>query len=383
MKQQVNKTIRSTALSELSPEVLPCDFDQPGGSPDSQGELLAKIQREYELQLAEKERLACRLESLLKGLPAGVVVLDSAGFVQQANSAAEALLGTTLVGAMWRDVIAHAFAPEPQAGCDLRLANGRLVSLSTCPLGEEPGQILLLTDVTEPRAQQERVNRDQRLMSMGKMAASLAHQIRTPLSTALLYVSQLKNPALDERKRLRLADKILDRIHHLEQLLNDMLLFAHGGLGGGEQLTATELVLALRDAVDIQLRAYKILLILDDKTSGEAVRCNRELLLSALQNLVTNAIQAVGEGGRIILGAHVQNEKQLVISVADNGPGIAPELQQKIFEPFVTTRNSGTGLGLPVARGVAHAHQGDLEMESVVGKGTVFSMRLPVITHSD
>ncbi len=135
--------------------------------------------------------------------------------------------------------------------------------------------------------------------------------------------------------------------------------------------------------MDVQLRAHKILLILDDKTSGEVVRCNRELLLSALQNLVANAIQAMGEGGRIILGARLQHEEQLVISVADNGPGIAPELQQKIFEPFVTTRSSGTGLGLAVARGVAHAHQGDLEMESVVGKGTVFSMRLPVIKRSD
>ncbi len=196
-------------------------------------------QRKYDLQLAEKERLAGRLESLLKGLPAGVVVLDSAGCVQQANPAAEALLGRALVGTLWRDVIAHSFAPEPQAGCDLRLASGRLVSLSTCPLEDEPGQILLLTDVTESRALQERANRDQRLMSMGKMVASLAHQIRTPLSSALLYVSHMKHPALDEQKRLRLADKILDRIRHLEQLLKDMLLFAHGGLGGGEQLTAT------------------------------------------------------------------------------------------------------------------------------------------------
>ncbi len=371
MKQQLNKTI----LPDLPSRLFSRDFEQD--------DPLAAIQQKYELQLAEKERLAGRLESLLKGLPAGVVVLDNAGCVQQANPAAEALLGIPLVGAMWRDVIAHSFAPEPQAGCDLRLANGRLVSLSTCPLGDEPGQILLLTDVTESRALQERANRDQRLMSMGKMVASLAHQIRTPLSSALLYVSHMKRPELDEQKRLRLADKILDRIRHLEQLLNDMLLFAHGGLGGGEQLTATELLQALRDAVDIQLRAHNILLILDDKTSGEAVRCNRELLLSALQNLVTNAIQATGEGGRIILSAHVQNEDQLVISVADNGPGIAPELRQKIFEPFVTTRSSGTGLGLAVARGVAHAHQGDLEMESVVGKGTVFSMRLPVIKCSD
>ncbi len=373
MKQPINRAARPATLSgspfeRSSSHSRVCRKVQPD-----------TLQSEYELQLAEKERLAGRLESLLKGLPAGVVVLDSAGCIQQANPAAEALLGMSLVGAMWRDVIEQSFAPEPQAGCDLRLANGRLVSLSTCPLGDEPGQILMLTDVTESRALQERANRDQRLMSMGKMVASLAHQIRTPLSSALLYASHMKRPVLDDQKRQQLADKILDRIRHLEQLLNDMLVFAHGGIGGGEQLTAGELLTALRDAVEIQLRAHNTLLIVDDQTTGQVVRCNRELLLSALQNLVTNAIQAMGGGGAITLSALAQEKAQIVISVADNGPGIEPELQQKIFEPFMTTRSNGTGLGLAVARGVAHAHHGALEMESTVGKGTVFRMRLPVI----
>ncbi len=384
MKQQTNKTVWRTASSGLPPGVFSCELEQREQERQKSVpvEPLAMMQRKYELQLAEKERLASRLESLLKGLPAGVIALDSEGCIQQANPAAEALLGVSLVGVMWRDVIKRSFAPEPQAGCDLRLADGRLVSLSTCPLGNEPGQILLLSDVTESRALQEKTNRDQRLTSMGRMVASLAHQIRTPLSSALLYASHMKRPVLDDQKRQQLADKILGRIRHLEQLLNDMLVFAHGGLGGGEQLTATELLLALQNAVEAQLQMHKISLVLDDQTCGQVVRCNRELLLSAMQNLVTNAVQAMGEEGTITLGAHVPQNKQIVISVADNGPGIAPELQQKIFEPFVTTRNSGTGLGLAVARGVAQAHQGDLEMESVVGKGTIFRMCLPVITGS-
>ena len=341
---------------------------------------LATMRSEYESQLAEKEHLAGRLKSLLKGLPAGIVVLDGGGCIQQANPAAEVLLGVCLVGEMWRDVIDRSFAPEPQAGCDLRLADGRLVSFSTCPLGDEPGQILLLTDVTESRARQEKDSRDQRLMSMGKMAASLAHQIRTPLSSALLYASHMKHPALDEQKRQLLADKILDRIRHLEHLLGDMLVFAHGGLGGGEQLTASELLQALHDAVDLQLQVNKTQLIMNDQTTGQLLRCNRELLLSALQNIVTNAIQAMGEGGAITLGAYIRGSDQVVLSITDNGPGIALEMQQKIFEPFMTTRTNGTGLGLAVAKVVAHAHHGELEMKSVIGKGTAFSMCLPVIT---
>ncbi len=342
---------------------------------------LQKGGRPYAARPVAKERLAARLESLLQGLPAGVLVLDGAGIIQQANPAAEELLGSPLLGIEWRDVIARAFAPNPQAGCDLMLADGRLVSLSTCPLGDEPGQILLLNDVTETRALQERASRDQRLMAMGRMVASLAHQIRTPLSSALLYASHMKRPDLDEPRRLQLADKILDRIRRLEQLLNDMLLFAHGGLGGGEQLSAGELLAALQELVRPQIGEQDVQLVVVDETAGERVRCNRELLLSALQNLVTNAIQAMGGKGRIELTAF-RRGKELVIAVADNGPGIVPELKARIFEPFVTTRSAGTGLGLAVARGVAQAHHGELEVESERGKGAVFRFLLPVVDES-
>lgn len=330
-------------------------------------------------ELAEKERLAQRLESLLTGLPAGVVVLDGSGKVQQANPAAVTLLGEPLLGEAWRDIINRAFVLDDNAGYDLKLRDGRLVSLSTCPLGSEPGQILLLTDVTESRLLQEKANRQQRLMSMGEMAASLAHQIRTPLASALLYASHLKRPALADADREKFADKILARMRHLETLVNDMLIFARGGVGGAEEVPVNELLEELRVAVEPQLQSSDTVFTIHDDTPGLVLRCNRELLLSGLQNLVTNAIQAMGDGGKITVTS-VRFSKGLVdIVVTDNGPGIEPGLQEKILEPFFTTRNKGTGLGLAVVQALARAHQGDLWLKSEVGKGSSFGLRLPVI----
>ena len=102
-------------------------------------------------QISEKEIYANRLSQLLSALPAGVVVIDGRGRIQQCNPAALALLGEPLEGELWRNIIDRAFAPSSQAGQEARLHDGRFVSLSTCPLGDEPGQIILLVDVTETR----------------------------------------------------------------------------------------------------------------------------------------------------------------------------------------------------------------------------------------
>jgi len=140
-------------------------------------------------ELTEKERLAGRLSLLLDVLPGGVVVLDGEGVIRENNPAAEALLGEPLLSIAWSEVISRAFAPRCDDGHEVSLVDGRRVNISTCPLGAEPGQILLITDVTEMRMLQDRLSQQQRLASMGETAASLAHQIRTPLSSAMLYAS--------------------------------------------------------------------------------------------------------------------------------------------------------------------------------------------------
>ena len=343
---------------------------------DELNEELAVAHSEKLEHYKEKERLAERLDSLLSALPAGVVVMDGSGRIAEANPAAIELLGEPLSGELWRDVIARAFEPNAGNGVDLQLRSGRLVSLSTCPLGSEPGQILMINDVTEGRVLQEKMNQHKRLTAMGEMVASLAHQIRTPLSSAMLYLSHLRQP-LEEAKRIKFTDKVSASIKHLEKLVSDMLIFARGEMGGGEAVPVSELIDALVHNLDVELDNTHTELVLEDDAGDTLVRCNRDILASAILNLASNAIQAMGSGGTLTVRTLVEGP-WLDIIVEDTGPGIDTETQARIFEPFYTTRANGTGLGLAVVQAVAKAHQGELWLQSTPGKGSQFGIRLPV-----
>ncbi len=329
-------------------------------------------------ELTEKERLASRLQALLAALPAGVLVVDADGRIQECNPAAEDLLGQPLCGERWQVVIERAFAPQPDDGPDISLRDGRRVSLSTCPLGSEPGQILLLKDVTENRMLQDRLAQRSRLATMGEMAASLAHQIRTPLSAALLYASHLKRPTLADAERGRLTGKLIGGLRELEALVNDMLLYARSGTAGEERFDAKELLADVAAALEAQLARSATCFEWSAGSARAELWGNRRMLVSALQNLAENAIQAMGRGGRLRVSAQAHPQAgQVELCVADDGPGIAPEHQAQVFTPFFTTRSSGTGLGLAVVAAVARAHRGDIRLESAPGRGCAFRLMLP------
>ena len=342
---------------------------------------LREARSERRSELAEKERLADRLQSLLNALPAAVLVLDGKGQVQELNPAAEALFAEPLQGKLWRDLIDQLFIPTPNTSGDLLLRSGRYVSLSTCPLGNEPGQILMLQDVTEQRQLQQHLEHSRRLADMGRMAASLAHQIRTPLSSALLYVSQLNGMKPVSAMQQRFSAKALESLKGLEKLIADMLLFANGGSGERENVAATQLLAQALEPLMAKIREQGIELETDTSTDCR-VDVNSTMLVSALQNLINNALQAMPSGGVLKLGVTVE-EGFARIDVADSGSGIAPALQEQLFEPFVTTREAGTGLGLAVVKAVARAMGGDVQCESRLGQGSRFSLRLPLADRAD
>jgi len=339
---------------------------------------LAVARSERVQEQGENGRLSNRIEHLLSALPAGVVVLDGRGRVQEYNPAAVDLLGEPLSGVAWTDVIARAFVPRAHDGHEISLRDGRLVGVATRSLDPEPGQIVLIHDLTSTRRLQEQLARHQRLSSLGEMAASLAHQVRTPLATALLYVSHLNRPQLEESERLRVAEKMLSRLRHLERLVNDMLVFARGDAQQREIIALTPLLEEIQQALEPQLNAAACRLVLGARADGALLQGNREALAGALLNLATNAIQACGTGGEIRLVAAVTRDRMVEISVSDNGPGIPAELQERIFEPFFTTRADGTGLGLAVVQAVTRAHGGELRLDSAPGAGATFRLRLPL-----
>lgn len=340
-------------------------------------EELAAARSERLQQLAEKERLANRLQRLLELLPGGVVVMDGEGVVCDCNPAAANLLGEPLLGVRWHDIIARSFAPDTDSGSEVTLRNGRRVSISLRSLDPEPGQIVLLTDVTDQHALGEMLNRHRRLSAMGEMVASLAHQVRTPLASALLYASQLASPVLDDSARTRFTDRIVGRLRHLERMVNDMLQFARGGSFEKEDFAVQDLLDDLVKTLEPQLQVVGGQLDVHNRAPGACMRGNREALQSAILNLATNALQACREQPQLRLEICRDGPEVVEVVLRDNGPGIPEEVREKVFTPFFTTRPDGTGLGLPVVRAIVLAHEGDLWMRSEVGAGTAFGIRIP------
>ncbi len=320
-----------------------------------------------------------RLKALLKALPAGVIVLDGQGMVQECNPAAIELLDEPLIGLAWRTVIDRAFDHSRISGQDSVTKKGQIVSISTCPLGKGvPGQIILIQDVTEKRQLQVKYDQQNRLASMGQMAAQLAHQIRTPISAALLYASHLKSPQLDNDKRLRFADKIMTRIQSLEQLINDMLLFSRNGMESRESISVQQILIELEQAIVVAEDKQQINQVFEYLPSETFyISGNRNLLVSGLANLVNNALYEVAADGEVRVQVSQPVSGAIDFSIHDNGSGISTDNVNQIFEPFYTTKENGTGLGLAVVKAIANAHDGELWLESSSTTGSVFRMRIP------
>lgn len=337
---------------------------------------LAQVSDERLRQLAEKERLASRLGHLLEVLPGGVIVIDGQGAVAEANPAAVALLGQPLAGQQWREVIARCFAPRRDDGHEVSLKNGRRLSIATRSLGAEPGQLVLLTDLTETRHLQEQLARHERLSSLGRMVASLAHQIRTPLSAAMLYADHLQEGVLPAATRQRFAGRLKDRLHELEHQVRDMLVFARGELPLNDRLTPGELFAALREAA--HARTEGVALRWQCDVHQGTLLCNRDTLVGAVLNLLENALQASPGSPRLKVHLYSRGA-ELRLGVSDAGPGIDQATLARLGEPFFTTKSTGTGLGLAVVMSVARAHGGQLHLKSRPGRGTCALLTLPLL----
>jgi two-component system sensor histidine kinase FlrB len=342
-----------------------------------QGQLdQARVQRDQEL--AEKACLASRLQNLLDLLPGGVVVLDGNGRVREANPAARELLGEPLEGQLWRDLIRERFAPRDDDYHEVSLRSGRRVSLATRSLNGEPGQIILINDQTETRQLQSQLARHERLSALGRMVASLAHQIRTPLSTAMLYASHLNDTALPAEHRQRFGERLTCRLQTIEHQVRDMLLLSKGDLPLTEKLTVAEFFDALRQQAEPMLGHAGASCRWDNRCDSQALlRCNQDTLIGAMTNLIDNAIQAGGHYPQLKVCARLI-EGQLSLAVIDTGCGMDAAQRAQIGEPFFTTRSQGTGLGVSVVKSVAAAHGGAFFLRSKAGWGTCAELLLPL-----
>ncbi|KAF7598672.1 MAG: PAS domain-containing sensor histidine kinase [Candidatus Dactylopiibacterium carminicum] len=320
-----------------------------------------------------------RLTLLMAALPAGVVLLDAAGNTEQLNHAALGMLGEIPVGTPWAQLLTR-FEPADTPG-EYFLGHPHedalRIVLAETPRDAQGGRIVLLHDVTEAWRMRQQTARTERLAAMGEMVAGLAHQLRTPLAAALLYTGHMASTELDPGTRGKVAERALERLRHLEKLIQDMLIFARGEALGRESFGVCELVAELAHTIDPVAHGRGIHFKADCQAGNRKLFGNRKEIASALLNLLENALQILGEHGEVALCARL-DEGNAIFSVRDDGRGIPQELQERLFEPFYTTRADGTGLGLAIARGVARAHGGEISLKSAPGEGSEFFFRIPL-----
>lgn len=318
-------------------------------------------------------------QTLIDAMPNGVVLVNHGGIVEHCNENAQQLLEAPLVGELWRTCVAQYFTPQEDDWHEVSLHNGRRVKVDISALPDAGGQLVVLTDLTETRRLQQKISHLQRLSSMGRMVASLAHQIRTPLAAAMLYAQNLSMPNLDSHRKTRFANKLLSRLKSLEQQVNDMLLFAKSGEQQVlEKLPSNQLIESVAATVKPYADSKKILL----KVTGAALDCcinaNQTALSGAIQNLVSNAIEASEPGQSVEINVK-HDEHYWYCRINDSGSGIPAAIQQQLFTPFVTSKANGTGLGLAVVKTVVNAHQGKLTWHSIENDGSEFCICLPLV----
>ena len=316
-------------------------------------------------------RLSSRLGALLGALPGGVVVLNGEGGIQERNPAAADMLGEPLVGLRFDQVLARATAAR--AAQHVELKNGRFVNISRRDLADG-GEVVLIADVTQSHLMQVLISRQQRLLTLGELAAGLAHQIRTPLAAALLYASQMTMPERSPPDLARCAEKTAGSLKKLDRLVTDMLAFAHGG-AEREVLSVSALLEQVAQWLRPAMRGG-ITLTIRTEAPKLGVRANASSLISAVLNLATNALQAASGDLALELLARRGASGRAEILVSDNGPGIPPALRERIFEPYFTTRERGTGIGLAIVRSVVEAHGGTLRLADTA-VGAAFVIDLP------
>ncbi len=346
---------------------------------------LAEARSERLRQLAEKERLAQQLEVLINTLPAAVIVVDGRGCVKQCNANARTLFAASLLGDDWQRIAQKSFV---QMDDGIRMQNGRWVTIRTRPLrgGSRrriTGKIVLVTDVTEMRERELMANQQRRLTSLGEMLASLAHQIRTPLSSALLYLDNINHPGAGSEDRLRYTEKAGESLRHLERMVNDMLIFARGDVAESRCFTVETLMRSLCELIEPQFERAGVALRTPGRFPALFLNGNRDALVSVFQNIASNAIDAMqdnehGKPAMFSIDVTAEGDDGVCFRFTDTGCGFDEEIRKRVLEPFFTTRSSGTGLGLAVLHETVKRHRGTIEIQSQPAIGSCFIVRLPV-----
>jgi signal transduction histidine kinase len=229
------------------------------------------------------------------------------------------------------------------------------------------------------QVQEEKI-RAERLATVGQLASSIIHDFRSPMTAIRLSIDSLRELSHAPREQLeRYYKQIVKSVDRLLAMAQELLDYTRGDLKLElKEWDISSLLEELRVDFDLLSAERNVRFIVERVTSG-VVKIDRDRFERALLNIINNALEAMSDGGELRLSA-IRSDGELQIDISDNGPGIPPEIQAGVFEPFVSAgKKRGTGLGLAITKRIVQQHQGDISFHSEPGKGTTFIIRLPLV----
>ena len=232
----------------------------------------------------------------------------------------------------------------------------------------------------ELKQKNEQLERKNRLAALGEMAAGMAHEIRNPLGGIQLYASLLERELQGREDSLQWVRKISKGVQSLDAIVSDMLAFTADQICDKNGINLADLVCEVMDYVKPRIESCAVKIDHDNIAGDLMVNADDNMMKRVFLNLILNAVDAVAKNGRIAVTAERESahpDFKLRICVSDTGPGIKPELMNKIFNPFFTTKDTGTGLGLAIVHRLVECQGGIITAANNEEGGAIFTIMLP------
>lgn len=340
------------------------------------------------------------LQALFDGLEDGLLLLDQHGTIQAINRTMATLLGSTsleLLGRKWADIHAQIVPDVPgvlntpfsSSGKNAyhrvryQLADGsiRILDVQIIALYDQEHhieqQITHVVDVTEMVQLQARVIENERLAASGRLAASVAHEINTPLQAIQTSLGLVRKIGVDADRNRFLAN-IEEEIVRVGQIVHQLLDLYRPGATRYGPVDLAVLIKRILLLIGSRIREQGVTVFYEQAPDLPPVQGHAHELVQVVLNLVINALEAMPNGGTLRMKVYQHDTAAIALEIHDTGCGISTELQERMFEPFVTTRDEGTGLGLAISHQIVVQHGGRINVTSEPGIGSVFCIVLPL-----
>jgi PAS domain S-box-containing protein len=352
-----------------------------------------------EMRALELAKVREYVESILNSIVSGVFTIERTGEVAMANPAAHRILGLevgTLAGMrlcdVWADDGGLCDQVETVLDGDRELTSGEIqavtkggkdVSLATHVArlidtdGAILGGVVTMDDQTEVKALTEQLARADRLAALGELVAGVAHEIRNPLAVIKGSLQVYEETGGDPAELEELTDVVSQEIERLDKVIKGLLDF---GKPAPPEVQPVDPVRLFEETVTLAGKYAEqqgVEIVVRPPDGAPAILADPDQLKQVMVNLITNAVQAMPEGGEVTLGVR-EAAGRVAITVSDQGSGMPPGEVSKVFDPFHTGREDGTGLGLTIVHRIIDEHRGTIAVDSALGEGTTFTVSLPV-----